>query len=100
MKGILLLFSFLVFFSGAVKAQEKLNADKDKTTLQWLGEKVTGQHTGTIGLKDGWLNLTNNKIVSGEFNIDMTSLKESQANTRLETHLKSDDFFGVEKYPA
>jgi polyisoprenoid-binding protein YceI len=29
----------------------------------------------------------------------MTSLKESESNTRLETHLKSDDFFGVEKYP-
>jgi polyisoprenoid-binding protein YceI len=99
MKNILLPFSFLLIISGVINAQEKLNADKDKTALQWLGEKVTGQHTGTIGLKDGWLTLTNNKIVSGEFNIDMTSLKESQSNIRLETHLKSDDFFGVEKYP-
>lgn len=80
-------------------AQVKLTADTQKTTLNWLGEKVLGQHTGTINLKDGWLNFNNNKIESGEFNIDMTSLKESESNQMLEKHLKSDDFFGVEKFP-
>ena len=71
-----------------------------KPRLLWLGEKVTGQHTGTIKLQSGWLNWKDNKIVSGEFNIDMTSLKDSEANERLEGHLKSDDFFGVEKFPV
>jgi polyisoprenoid-binding protein YceI len=83
-----------------VSAQEKLTADTEKTKLVWLGEKVTGQHTGTINLQSGWLNLKDSKIVSGEFNIDMTTLKDSEANERLEGHLKSDDFFGVEKFPT
>ena len=65
-----------------------------------MGEKVTGQHTGTINLQSGWLNWQDNKIVSGEFLIDMASLKDSEANDRLEGHLKSDDFFGVEKFPV
>ena len=29
----------------------------------------------------------------------MTSLKDEEANARLESHLKSDDFFSTEKYP-
>ena len=81
-------------------AQEKMVADASKTTLLWLGEKVTGQHNGTIMLKSGWLSFKDNKIVSAEFNIDMTTIKDVDANARLEGHLKSDDFFSVEKFPT
>jgi polyisoprenoid-binding protein YceI len=82
-----------------ISAQDKLTADTVKTKLLWLGEKVTGQHTGTINLQSGWLTWKDNKIVSGEFDINMATIKESEANVRLEGHLKSDDFFGVEKFP-
>ena len=99
MKNILIFF--LILSSGiSLNAQKKLTADAGKTQLQWLGEKVTGQHTGTINLKSGWLTWENNKITSGEFIIDMTSLKDSESNAKLETHLKSDDFFGVQKFPT
>jgi polyisoprenoid-binding protein YceI len=90
----------LILMTGTMNAQAKLNADTEKTTLLWLGEKVTGQHTGTINLKDGWISWDNNKIVAGEFTIDMTSIKEDKGTEMLEKHLKSDDFFGVEKYPV
>jgi polyisoprenoid-binding protein YceI len=83
-----------------VSGQNKLTADLEKTKLLWLGEKVMGQHTGTINLQSGWLNWQDNKIVSGEFNIDMASLKDSEDNKMLQGHLKSDDFFGVEKFPT
>ena len=74
-------------------------ADTTSTKLLWLGEKVTGQHTGTIKLQSGWLTWQDNQILSGEFNIDMKSLKDSEDNKMLQGHLKSDDFFGVVKYP-
>lgn len=96
-KGFLLLLTMLL--SGHLYAQEKLIANTDKTKLEWLGEKVTGQHSGTIMLQSGWINWQDNKISSGEFVIDMTTLKESESNQKLEGHLKSDDFFGVGKYP-
>ena len=82
-----------------VDAQDKLIANSEKTVLLWLGEKVTGEHNGTIALKSGWLTWQNNKIVSGEFLVDMNSLSDADKSERLEGHLKSDDFFGVEKYP-
>jgi polyisoprenoid-binding protein YceI len=87
----------LIFVNAA--AQNKLTADTTATKLLWLGEKVTGQHTGTIKLQSGWLTWNDNKIVSGEFNIDMTSLKDSENNKMLTGHLKSDAFFDVAKYP-
>lgn len=83
-----------------MSAQEKLIADRDKTTLSWLGEKVMGQHTGTVKLQSGWLNWQNNRITAGEFLIDMRSIKDDDNSARLEGHLKSDDFFGAEKYPV
>jgi polyisoprenoid-binding protein YceI len=99
MKRTLLFLTISGLFLVNVGAQNKLSADTTKTKLLWLGEKVTGQHTGTINLQSGWLNWQDNKIVSGEFNIDMASLKETENNERLLGHLKSDDFFGVAKYP-
>ena len=89
----------LILFAGINLHAQKLTADTDKTQLQWLGEKVTGQHNGTVKLKSGSLTWKDNRITSGEFIIDMTSIKDAESNAKLETHLKSDDFFGVEKYP-
>ena len=94
------MFLFLsVLFVVSTSAQKKLNADLGKTKLLWHGEKVTGKHYGTIDLKSGWLNWEENMIVSGEFSIDMTSIKDSESNKQLEGHLKSEDFFGVDKFP-
>ena len=99
MKRTLLLLTLSGLFLLNAGAQNKLTADTTKSKLLWLGEKVTGQHTGSINLKSGWLTWQDNKIVSGEFNIDMASLKETENNGKLLGHLKSDDFFGVNKYP-
>ncbi len=98
MKGPILLFT-LILFIVTMNAQDILNADTEKTTLHWLGEKVLGEHNGTISLEEGWLSWQDNRIVSGEFTIDMKSIKDDDGNERLESHLKSEDFFGVEKYP-
>ncbi|KAB2864196.1 MAG: STAS domain-containing protein [Exiguobacterium chiriqhucha] len=72
--------------------------------MTWLGKKVTGQHNGTIDLKSGTLDVEGNTIHSGKFVIDMTSIKnvdltDAETNGKLIGHLKSDDFFSVEKYP-
>lgn len=98
MKGLLLFVLTGSFFLN-VHAQNKLTADAEKTQMQWKGEKVLGEHSGTIKLKSGWLNWDNNQIKGGEFIIDMTSLEESQDNQKLEGHLKSADFFDVQKFP-
>ena len=100
MKNVFLFIVLLGLTMGITNGQDKLTADTAKTTLSWLGEKVTGQHIGTIKLQSGWINWQDNKIVSGDFKIDMASIKESNRNAMLEKHLRSDDFFSVEKFPT
>ncbi|NER12331.1 YceI family protein [Leptobacterium flavescens] len=94
-------FSTLAFTS-AIADKKEIKADKSKIT--WKGYKVTGSHEGTIALKSGFFNFDGDKLVGGEFEVDMTSLTSTdlsgkyQAN--LNGHLKSDDFFGVENFPT
>ncbi|MFP4514764.1 MAG: YceI family protein [Parcubacteria group bacterium] len=72
----------------------------DASNVEWFGERIVGNsHVGDIEIKSGSLNISDNKISSGEFVIDMTTISDSEASARLETHLRSDDFFSVNEYP-
>ena len=86
----------------SVTAQTK-KVDAAKSTINWTGKKVTGQHEGTINIKDGALVFKGKKLVGGTFNVDMnsivvTDLKAGQGKEKLEGHLKADDFFGTDKF--
>ncbi|WKN30066.1 YceI family protein [Porifericola rhodea] len=109
MKTIKLFASFV--FATVVLASftnpEKVTSyevDAKDSKLIWTGRKVTGEHTGTIQIKDGNLEVDNNKLVGGQFFIDMTTIEttdlEGEYKTKLDGHLKSDDFFGIEQYPT
>ena len=94
-----------VVLSTTVAFAQTKGVDVAKSTISWVGKKVTGQHEGTIKLKDGAFFLKNNKIARGKFTVDMTSiqvndLKAGEGKEKLEGHLKADDFFGVEKFPT
>ncbi len=71
----------------------------DESTIEWQGFKPTGSHKGTINIETGTFTTNDGKIQSGSFVIDMSSIKESEDNARLEGHLKSADFFDVENFP-
>ncbi len=82
----------------------KKEVDVESSTVTWTGEKVTGSHNGTIELESGHLMLEDEKIVGGEFVMDMSSITvtdlSGENKGKLEGHLKSEDFFGVEKHPT
>ena len=98
------LLALILLFAGSIYAQTfKVNVEKSE--LKWTGKKVTGQHVGHIKIKDGLLTVKDDKITAGTFNIDMKSitnddLQDAGYNQKLVGHLKSDDFFGVEKFPV
>lgn len=84
---------------------QNLSVSTELSELKWTGKKVTGEHWGFIKLKDASLTVKDGKILSGTFLIDMASinnqdLEDESTNAKLVGHLKSDDFFGVDKHPV
>jgi polyisoprenoid-binding protein YceI len=78
-------------------------ASLSDSEIQWEAYKVTGQHDGIVNLSSGELEIKDSKIVGGNFVADMTSITvqdlSGESKGKLEGHLKSPDFFGVESYP-
>ncbi len=85
-------------------SKETYMVDVSASEVKWEGYKVTGKHYGTVQLKSGELIYINGVLSGGKFVVDMTTIDcdDLTGNTkdRLVGHLKSDDFFGVEKYPT
>lgn len=98
------LIAILAMSTVAFTSISEKSVDVKQSKVTWKGYKVTGQHEGTIDLKEGKLIFEGNKLKGGHFVIDMTSLGstdlEGEWKGKLDGHLKSDDFFGVEKHPT
>jgi polyisoprenoid-binding protein YceI len=79
--------------------------DLGESHVKWNAKKVVGQHNGIINFKQGSLDAKGNVISAGNFEIDMQTIVDKDLdneswNSKLITHLKSDDFFSVEKFPV
>ncbi|KIA93984.1 MULTISPECIES: YceI family protein [unclassified Flavobacterium] len=89
--------------SVSINAQTK-KVDVKTSTVKWVGKKVTGEHSGTVNLKDGALVFKGKKLAGGTFTVDMTSINATDLSGeyqgKLNGHLKADDFFGTEKFPT
>jgi len=86
------------------KTKSTLAVNIVESNVKWIGKKVTGEHSGTIDIAKGKLEFNNQKLSGGSFEIDMNSIKNidienKEYSQKLVGHLKSDDFFGVAKYP-
>lgn len=100
-----IVFAFALMLAGMATFAQKSEVNTEKSTIEWLGKKIGGQHDGFISVKSGYLESSDDKISAGKIIVDMTSitntdLKDDGLNQRLVGHLKSDDFFGVETYPT
>ncbi|UFH57157.1 YceI family protein [Spirosoma sp. KNUC1025] len=80
--------------------------DPAQSTISWNAKKVTGEHNGIVKMAKGQLTLEGTKLTGGTFVADMSTLRDvdkgeaNPFNERLVNHLRSDDFFAVEKYPT
>ena len=102
--SILLLNSilFLNICQANTNPPAKKTVDVSKSTINWKASKVTGTHTGTVGIKSGSLDIEKGKLKGGSFVVDMPSLivtdLTGKGKENLEGHLKSDDFFSAAKF--
>ena len=94
----------LISFSFTTIERDKKEIKVENSKVIWKGYKVTGSHEGTIALQSGILTFETDKLVGGEFVIDMTTITNTDLDGdnkgKLEGHLKSDDFFGVTTFPT
>ena len=88
--------SFLAFTPKA----DTYTVDLTKSTISWEGKKLVGGHNGSVDLTAGSLVFTGKKLTGGGFIANMTTIKDEGKSAILEKHLKADDFFGVDKFPA
>ena len=107
---ILKTFIFLNIAIFSLSAQETtMLIDTESSSLNWIGKKITNsQHNGSLKFNSGELTMCNDQntskmsICKGSFVVDMTTLLvedlSGSSKQRLEGHLKSDDFFSVDKH--
>jgi len=83
---------------------EKKEIKVDNSKLVWKGYKVTGSHEGTVDINSGTLIFKEGVLTGGNISINMRSIESTdltgEYKGKLEGHLKSDDFFGVENFPT
>lgn len=98
----LLILAIVATSFTSVMNEKEVNVEKSKIT--WTGHKVTGSHEGIIHLKEGTLMFDGEELTGGNFTVDMTTLKNNDLSgewkEKLEGHLRSDDFFSVDKHPT
>lgn len=100
------LLALIIITTSFVKPAKKevYKIDIEKSSIEWLAKKVTGQHVGTIKLSSGQLEANGNALKSGSFLIDMNTIVctdlQGEYNGKLIGHLRSEDFFSVEKNPV
>lgn len=76
------------------------------SVINWVGTKPVGdRHEGTVKIKSGNLMHDGQMITGGNFVIDLTTINDTdmpagEYKTKLENHLKSEDFFSVGQYPT
>lgn len=75
------------------------------STINWTGRKLLGLHTGSINLKNGFIDMDGNELRSGQIGIDMTSITitdidDPETNQQFKAHLFNDDFFSVSQFPV
>jgi polyisoprenoid-binding protein YceI len=94
----------LTLISISFSYSQSLTVNKTQSLIRWYGEELTGKtHFGNLSFKEGQIELQDGLIIGGNFVVNMTSLSVEDlsggAKGRLEGHLRSDDFFSVDKYP-
>ncbi len=78
--------------------------NSEASTVYWEGSKPGGKHHGTIEVVNGSAVMDGDRITGGTFQLDMSTIRNEDVQNdgmreRLVNHLKSEDFFYVEKYP-
>jgi polyisoprenoid-binding protein YceI len=99
----ILAFMVLLAFTPTSDSDGFYRIDTKSSSVEWVATKITGKtHAGTVTLSEGGLQIEGNKVSGGKFTIDMNTINvtdlDGSMKTKLEGHLKNDDFFSGDKF--
>ena len=78
---------------------EALAISAENSKVEFTGSKVTGKHDGGFKQFSGAIDLVNNKVEESSVYVDIDATSVFTDADKLTEHLKSGDFFEVEKFP-
>jgi polyisoprenoid-binding protein YceI len=103
----LIILLMIISFNATAQSIIELPLVLVDSKIQWTGTKVVGFHQGSVKLKKGVVILKNHQLAGGSFEIDMTSIANTDIpdsdlvpKRKIEEHLKSSDFFDVVRFPT
>lgn len=108
MKKTIIIYSltiaFISFTAFTGKVADTFKVDSAKSKIIWTGHNVAGgKHAGEIAISKGELVFDGNTLKSGNFTADINKITVTDLTgdraTRLEDHLKNEDFFDAPKFP-
>lgn len=107
-KNAIIAMAFAAILGTAFKSGDKkgdtYKLNTEISSIEWVGKKVTGEHKGNIKISQGDLIVSEGAIAGGNVNIDMNSITctdmQGEYADKLVGHLKNDDFFSTDKFPA
>ena len=99
MKNFLLVSILLM----GLNLSSQVQMDLTKSSIKWIGKEITTkEHFGALKFSKAQLEFNGDVLTGGEFTVDMTTLDVQDLSgggkQRLEGHLRSDDFFSVNKH--
>ncbi len=99
MKRVLLLL-LLAPISIVAQVRQSIPIDQKASSLAWTGHAEVGPYapSGSLSIREGHIVLEKGSLIGADVVIDMNSM--TQSNPDLLHHLKSPDFFDVERYPT
>lgn len=79
--------------------------DAEKSTLEWIGRNLNNRHHGRISIQSGEIVIqggipSGGKIVLNMKTVSNLDLQDPAWHDMLLNHLKSEDFFAVERFPT
>jgi len=101
----MIVFAALAAFAGSKSGEQaSLKVDTKASKVYWTAKKVTGEHSGYVLLQGGNVISKDGNLADASIIMDMNSIEctdlEGEWKDKLVGHLKSDDFFSVEKNPT
>jgi polyisoprenoid-binding protein YceI len=84
----------------AAAPQERRFVISEESTVSFVGSKVTGSHDGGFKGVDGEIVVAGGDPTQSRVTVDIDTTSIWSDTERLTGHLKSPDFFDVEKFPT